>query len=242
MKQNFFDQLDGGWGEVVANTYKDANTFMAESTITPSGTVCIGKNKYNSDESVTGVLLFPDNVEVINVAAFRNCDGITRIEFPESLKGISTFAFESCTNLSKIKFNEGLEYLKSFAFSNCVNLKSVQFPSSLEKIGISVFENCGLEGNLLIPGNIKYLGNTSFANCKDLNGNLILEKGISEIDFECFMGCKFTGELYIPKTVFKIYGGAFYGCNFSTIYIKAENLRNWNSDWNEGCNAKIIYY
>ena len=29
MKQNFFDHLDGGWGDIIADTYKDANkTFF----------------------------------------------------------------------------------------------------------------------------------------------------------------------------------------------------------------------
>ena len=27
MKQNFFDQLDGGWGDLIADTYKDANEY-----------------------------------------------------------------------------------------------------------------------------------------------------------------------------------------------------------------------
>ena len=33
MKQNFFDQLDGGWGDVIANTYKDYNkiTYKIEN-------------------------------------------------------------------------------------------------------------------------------------------------------------------------------------------------------------------
>lgn len=26
MKQNFFDELDGGWGDIIADTYKDANS------------------------------------------------------------------------------------------------------------------------------------------------------------------------------------------------------------------------
>ena len=48
MKQNFFDHLDGGWGDVIANTYKEANEYLISIQAT-------------SDEGIPLVLDYLDN-------------------------------------------------------------------------------------------------------------------------------------------------------------------------------------
>ena len=48
MKQNFFDQLDGGWGDLIADTYKKANEYLISIQAT-------------SDEGIPLVLDYLDN-------------------------------------------------------------------------------------------------------------------------------------------------------------------------------------
>ena len=48
MKQNFFDQLDGGWGDLIADTYKKANEYLISMQAT-------------SDEGIPLVLDYLDN-------------------------------------------------------------------------------------------------------------------------------------------------------------------------------------
>ena len=47
-KQNFFDQLDGGWGDLIADTYKKANEYLISIQAT-------------SDEGIPLVLDYLDN-------------------------------------------------------------------------------------------------------------------------------------------------------------------------------------
>ena len=54
MKQNFFDQLDGGWGDVIANTYKDANKITYKiknvSAIADQSTIQVKDYNYAYEE------------------------------------------------------------------------------------------------------------------------------------------------------------------------------------------------
>ena len=54
MKQNFFDQLDGGWGDVISDTYKDYNkiTYKIEnvSAIADQSTIQVKDYNYAYEE------------------------------------------------------------------------------------------------------------------------------------------------------------------------------------------------
>lgn len=54
MKQNFFDHLDGGWGDVIANTYKDYNKITYKiknvSAIADQSTIQVKDYNYAYEE------------------------------------------------------------------------------------------------------------------------------------------------------------------------------------------------
>lgn len=245
MKQKFLDQLDGGWGDLIADTYKKANpSFVAEvgKDSYGYGYDVIEKRKYNLDDSIVGSVIIPNHVKEIETAAFAECKNIKEISFPQSLLIIGQFAFEQCIGLENLKLNNGLKNILFYAFSECKNLKTIDFGTTLHTIAYSAFENCGLEGDLVLPDSLIRMESNVFENCKNLNGTLTLGKNLFEIREYCFYGCNFTGELYIPKSVELIGKYAFGGCKFSTIYVNRMNESNWDQDWNKGCDADIEYY
>ena len=48
MKQNFFDQLDGGWGDLIADTYSKNNIVLFDITNST-----INVNLYNNEEETS---------------------------------------------------------------------------------------------------------------------------------------------------------------------------------------------
>ena len=66
MKQNFFDQLDGGWGDLIADTYKKANEYLISIQAT-------------SDEGVSLVLDYLDSDHLSNVTLQVNSIDIKMI-------------------------------------------------------------------------------------------------------------------------------------------------------------------
>lgn len=248
MKQNknFFDELEQGWEDVLANTYEQANTFTAEFTTNSNGLGIVEEYKYY-EENIEGKVTIPEGVNVIDNSAFKGCPQITSVRFPNTLWRINRYAFMECDSLEKLYFNNGPTFIEDNAFSHCKNLKNVNFPDTLRELHSNVFSGCGLEGNLIIPDSVVILQDSVFSGCRNLNGTLTLGNKLVEIGDGCFANCSFTGELTIPESVKRIGRFAFNGCNFSTIYVKRGNEYKWNKDWNlvpwnYGCNAEIKYY
>lgn len=242
MKQNieFFDTLDQGWEETLANTYKDANTTIIE-IFDSNGERVVYRKQHENDQELKGIVQIPEGTEIVKSFAFRNCKNITEIIFPSTAKKLESYICDNCTSLQSVTLCEGIEEIDGYAFYNCVNLKTVQFPSTLSLIGFNAFTFSGLEGDLLIPSNIKRI-NGSFANCTGLNGTLTLEEGLQRILYNSFKDCPFTGELHIPESVYAIEQSAFDGCKFDVIYVNEHMSKIWDKHWKHGCDAEIKYY
>lgn len=245
MKQNieFFDTLDQGWEETLANTYENANSIKIKPVKDSEGRLVIEKSQHNGDESLIGTIILPKGVEIIHKNAFTDCKNITGVNFPASLKYIHMFAFDGCDNLSgHLNFNEGLTRIQAFSFASCPNLTTISIPSTMNNIDSFSFCESGLTGDLNIPGTIKYVGSGAFKGCKNLNGTLTLEEGLQRILYNSFKDCPFTGELHIPESVYAIEQSAFDGCKFDVIYVNEHMSKIWDKHWKHGCDAEIKYY
>lgn len=70
--------------------------------------------------------LIPDDVRIIGVAAFKNCNGLTSVTLPASLKFMDGNAFENCTNLVHVVIPAGLKSFRGGKnFLGCTNLQTV---------------------------------------------------------------------------------------------------------------------
>ena len=81
---------------------------------------------------MTGITL-PENVETVDVAAFRYCSSLVNVTLPQSLKSIEKLAFAD-TPISNISIPNGVESIDGDVFWNCANLKTVKLTSNLQYI------------------------------------------------------------------------------------------------------------
>lgn len=177
--------------------------------------------------NLTGSLIIPEGVEMIDEAAFSSCSSLNgTLQLPSTLKKIGSNAFSECNFSGELNLPSQLEYIGIGAFSRNKNLSgTLILPSTLKYLGSSAFRECsGLTGSISIPQNIKIIPKEVFRGCSNLNGQLILHDGITEIEENAFYYTKFQGELILPKNLVVIGSNAFKGNNFSGTLVLPDKL------------------
>lgn len=161
------------------------------------------------------------SVEVIGVAAFRNCDAMTSLRIPTEVKRIEKNAFWSCDGLTRLTIPAGVTYVDKNAFWYCDSLRVI----SVEE-GNPVYHS---DGNCLIEtaekrvvigckasviptdGSVTEIGESAFSWYKDLI-DITLPEGLLKIGDWAFCGCGIH-KLVIPKGVTEIGKSAFSWCD-----------------------------
>ena len=177
-----------------------------------------------SGTMLSGALVIPDDVEVIEEGAFQSTN-ISSLELPHHLKTIGHGAFSDCSSLSGgLYLPETLESLGSSAFSNCKLLSGpLAIPSEIKEIPSSCFSSCGFNGDLTIPEGVIKVGSYAFSWCSQLNGRLSLPISLKEIGGSAFSGCGFQGELVIPRELQTIPNYCFSDNQFSSIVFAEDS-------------------
>lgn len=168
----------------------------------PEKIVRIGERAFSST-SLSGALIVPDDVTVIDSYAFSSTN-IASVSFGNKLVEIKDGAFYSCNSLScEIHFPESLKSIGEDAFRKCSLSGRLLLPNNLESIGFRAFASSGkYNGDLRIPEKLKVLHSSVFQYSK-FNGNLFLNN-VQELRDGCFISCGFSGELIIPEGVVEI--------------------------------------
>ena len=107
MKQNFFDQLDGGWGDLIADTYRESNECKIQCTFLYDYTFLWKPTVVNKDGKM--ILMFISNVNkytsedanILNVKTikFKNKDYNIKIyEEKNDARKMTNFYFSPCMN------------------------------------------------------------------------------------------------------------------------------------------------
>lgn len=167
MKQNFFDQLDGRWGDLLADTYEEANKFKIKYVV---------EDNYKKIEDIhkpedvlkDTILELDDDVSVIGYAAFKDCKNlIGNLVLPNSIFFLGTRAFMNCGFTGDLKLPEDLYYLDSECFYGCEGFSNGQLILNEKLIFIQdrAFMNCGFAGELVIPESVDYIASSAFAGC-----------------------------------------------------------------------------
>ena len=146
------------------------------------------------------LLVLPDNLTKIGIAAFGECQNLTgSLNIPEGVTEIEVGAFVNCHAMAG----------------------SISFPSTLKYIGRKedrwwyggTFARCGFNSKLILPSNLECLKGNALEECEGLYGELRLPEKLSELGECAFRGCKnFSGNLSIPQNLHKVPNNAFEYC------------------------------
>lgn len=158
------------------------------------------KKFFVNGEELTGTLVIPVGVSVINGGAFAGCQGLTDVSIPDSVTSIG-----------------------ASAFSNCISLASITIPNSVSSIGRSAFSGCTSLAHASLPSGLTSMNGT-FEKCTSLTA-ITLPESLADIGSYTFYGCTGLTSIVIPDgTNISGQGSAFSGCTgLSSITSNAEN-------------------
>lgn len=219
----------------------------------------------NTYENGLGVLTFSDTITVIGVAAFQNCENLTRVTLPDGINVIGANAFYN-TNLTEITIPNKVTKIQGGAFSECENLTSIMLPESLITIGDCAFMRCINLTNIIIPENVTSIGYYAFFMCEKIT-DINIPNSVTRIGIAPFKYCEslssITGkfadgrclivndtllafapsgisEYSIPENVTRIEYGSFTNCSNLTYVNLPQNLTSIGNDAFFGCSLHDV--
>ncbi len=101
--------------------------------VIPKGVKKIERDAFDRvRESVTEIIILSNSLKQIDIAVFKDCKNLAKVQLPEKLKKIDNAAFRNCVSLENIEFPESLEVIGCNAFVGCEKLKSVTLPKGCD--------------------------------------------------------------------------------------------------------------
>lgn len=162
-----------------------------EKCILPNHLTAIGEKAfYNS--YLTSITI-PANVEVIDRAAFQNCQKLTELKFEQGSKlktikgGYTSYnincygTFANCTALTAVEIPSNIETIEEAAFKGCSQLANVTFEKNSnlkiikggydtmqEYYNYGAFTDCTALKSIEIPASVETIGVSAFLGCTQL--------------------------------------------------------------------------
>ena len=176
------------------------------------------------------------NATSIGEEAFRDCNGLTRIEIPNSVTSIGSRAFWDCEGLTRMEIPNSVTSTGISIFYNCTGLKNIYYKGTIEdwcnaSINFFVFDEYSI---------MEYSGHFYMLN--EYNEyeevtKIVIPETITKIGAYQFCGFKRIVKIVIPYSVKEIGFAAFKGCqNLTSIIVDEKNPRY---DSRNNCNAII---
>jgi len=188
--------------------------------------------------AISSAFSIPDNVIKIGQGAFRECKNLTSLNIHKDVEYINCGTFTGCTNLMiNVDINNPNFSSDNGILFNNDKTELIAYPSARDQV--------------TIPDTVKYIANTAFEGCINLTG-VTIPDSVEYIGSWAFGGCTKVSMITIPASVVFIDSLAFNQWPYTfpylqTIYIEGHANKQstitakWKEDWNEGCNARIVY-
>lgn len=200
------------------------------------------------------MIVLPDNVERLGVAAFRECKNLHEVNLPKSLLKIREACFQSSglesivipgkineieshtfynTHLKNIDIPEGVVNIGSHAFAQS-ELSSVILPNSLVVIGPSAFYET-LITEIELPTKITVIENGTF--CRSKLKTMHIPASICKIDYNAFSGCSDLETVIFDGEYCDFGYNVFSGCPSLNTVILPNKATDISDSMFEGCTA-----
>ncbi|MBQ3502075.1 MAG: leucine-rich repeat domain-containing protein, partial [Clostridia bacterium] len=214
----------------------------------PNAVNTIHKNAFNGCKALTtitvnnsssGEVMLPGNLEMMNEYAFSACSSITKITIPSSFEGcdLNRNVFAGCEKLQTVIFEGAPRMIDQFAFTHCDALKTTTvggdtfvIPEGVQFIGHGAFYDAlGLE-KVVLPGTLveTFTGSSdgetnygidkfAFQACLNLksvviNSASIQTNKLQTLSSSIFSGCTALELVKIPANITTVGNTLFKGC------------------------------
>ena len=210
------DSMDENYTDVVIpNSVKDNDN---DDTY-PVKTIGVRAFANYKDKGRILQITLPNNIEVVDTAAFRGCNQLWKVTNFEGITHVRDSVFFNCSSLSDIALSDNVTIIDTLAFYGCRHLNLDKLPSKLDSINYQAFANTGFE-KISLYKDLKYLDNEAFKGCEELK-TVDFEEGYNKpLPIRTFWNCTALNKVTLRGSMGAIHDGAFNGCsNLVTIDI-----------------------
>jgi len=204
------------------------------------GVTSIEINAFSDCSGLTKITL-PNSVTSINGAAFTNCSNLTTINIPDSVTSIGEYSFSGCSSLSSIMISDSVTSIGKYAFSDCSSLSSIMIPDSVISLEYGVFHNCISLSKLILSNTLTSIESSLFYNCSSLT-SIAIPEGVTSIGECAFYNCSSLTSITIPEGVTSIGEDAFYDCNSLKSIMLPKTITSIGDNAFSMCAALYIVY
>ena len=170
---------------------------------------------------ITGTYEIAQGIRAIGTGAFELDRRLSSVVIPDSVTEIGAEAFSYCDSLKEIVIPDSVISIGYLAFSDCWNLESVTIADSVTEIGADIFYGCeSLTSISISPDHPAYEVTDLLLVRKEdkkiiaasgaIRGKYAIPEGIRAIGEFALRGCRYLEELFIPNTITRIGGSAFW--------------------------------
>jgi hypothetical protein len=161
----------------------------------------IGYRAFMACRYLTGTLVIPPTVSIIEEGAFTGCSGLSgTLVIPATLANIEARTFSDCSGLTGLVFNNS-GFIGEYAFARCPGLDGMLvIPSNVTEIHTGAFLNCtGLRSADLSAYSGDSIGTYAFLGCRGLGGLTFGSATAPKVGDQVFYGVADDGTLYYPE-------------------------------------------
>ena len=174
MKQNFFDQLDGGWGDIIADTYKKANEYLISIQATSDEGIPLGLD-YLDNGLLTYVTLQVNSIDIKMIhdeGKYNNGKAMELSNFRKTINGFIAYFYVWAENM----LIDGMTVEDYFN-----KLKEEQHPKYRFA---EIRKGCDFSIGLLLDkyGNYKYVNYNTIVNTNKYN--MYISEAVKELAFK----------------------------------------------------------
>lgn len=135
--------LSSGLKQIAPETFSGCTKI--KSINFNNASVHIQRSAFAGCVGLTGDLIIPETVPVIEEKAFENCSGLNGIvTIPNSITVIRNSTFAGCKNIKTLNLPISITGIGSYAFGSCTALESINVPytnPSAIRLGLDIFQN-----------------------------------------------------------------------------------------------------
>ena len=181
---------------IACPTGKQGNLTIPEGVVRIAGSAC------NGCSGLTGRLVLPESLQIIEPWAFANTSFNGDLTIPDSVTEIGAYAFICAGFDGKLKLPSGLERIEDGAFQGCGFTGTLELPNSVTYIGDWAFYQNSFTGTAIIPEKVTYVGQwlASGWYSEDSSFCCAFKGDAPEIHTQAFSGYKTT--ISYPSSAF----------------------------------------
>ena len=200
---------------------------LTGSLVIPDNIILIEWHAFSGCSNLTGTLTLGNSLTTLEDNVFDGCNGLTgTLTIPSSLTTIGEFAFSHCSGFTgPLTIPSTVTHLGAGAFEYCSGFSSLYLNAHISEIDYNTFQECtGFSNTLVISSHVTSIGEDAFAGCTGFHGDLNVGSNVTDIKYRAFYNCSgFDGNITIGDRVTNIGDEAFHGCNGVTGNITIGN-------------------